>query len=76
MDSELIQLKDVSKRFKKNIVLDNANLSIPEGQITGIIGASGEGKSTVLKLIIGFYKPDKGDILYLRRKFKYICIYK
>ena len=67
MDSEIIQLKGVTKHFKKNVVLENLNLVIPEGQITGIIGASGEGKSTILKLIIGFYKPNKGDILYLRR---------
>ena len=67
MDSELIQLKDVTKKFRRNLVLDNISFSVPEGQITGIIGASGEGKSTILKLIIGFYKPNKGNILYLRR---------
>jgi len=67
MDTEIIQLKNVTKRFKKNLVLDGINLSIPEKQITGIIGASGEGKSTILKLIIGFYKPTKGEVLYLRR---------
>ena len=66
MDSEIIQLKGVTKRFKKNVVLEGLNLTIPENQITGIIGASGEGKSTILKLIIGFYKPNKGDIFYLR----------
>ncbi len=67
MDSELIQVKDVTKKFKKNLVLDNISFSIPEGQITGIVGASGEGKSTILKLLIGFYKPNKGRIFFLRR---------
>lgn len=67
MDDELIQVKGVTKRFGKNVVLDNISLNIPEKQVTGIIGASGEGKSTILKLLIGYYKPTKGEVLYLRR---------
>jgi len=67
MDTELIQLKEVTKTFGKNCVLDSINLSIPENQITGIIGASGEGKTTILKLLIGFYKPTSGEVSYLRR---------
>jgi ABC-2 type transport system ATP-binding protein len=63
MSENYIQLKDVCKRFDKNLVLDKINLSIPEKKITGIIGASGEGKSTILKLLIGFYKPTSGEIL-------------
>ena len=54
MNTELIQLKDVTKKFGKNIVLENINLDIPEKQITGIIGASGRGKTTILKMIIGY----------------------
>ena len=45
MDDQFIQLKKVTKIFGKNIVLDEIDLNIPEGKITGIIGASGEGKS-------------------------------
>ncbi|MBX4212512.1 ABC transporter ATP-binding protein [Candidatus Pacearchaeota archaeon] len=67
MNTEFIQLKDVVKQFNKNLVLDGVNVSIPEGKITGIIGASGEGKSTVLKMIIGFYRPTRGDVMYLKR---------
>lgn len=67
MDDEFIQLKGVTKKFGKNKVLDAIDLSIPEGKITGIIGASGEGKSTILKLIASFYKVTSGEILYFRR---------
>lgn len=70
MDDSLIEFKGVSKNFGKNKVLDKVNLSVPEGKITGIIGASGEGKSTVLKLIANFYKPDLGSIYYAKRKIK------
>ena len=68
MDDELIQFKGVTKRFGKNVVLDEIDLVIPEGKITGIIGASGEGKSTILKMMASFYKPNKGKIYYLRRE--------
>ncbi len=67
MDDELIQLKEVSKKFGKNQVLDAINLTIPEKEIVGIIGASGEGKTTILKLLVGFYKPTKGEVTYLRK---------
>jgi len=67
MDTEFIQLKGVSKKFGSNTVLDNIDLTIPEGKITGIIGASGEGKSTILKLIASFYHPDEGEVFYFRR---------
>lgn len=70
MDTELIQFKGVTKKFGKNRVLDSIDLTIPEGKITGIIGASGEGKSTILKMIVSFYKPTKGEILYLRRSIE------
>jgi len=70
MDDELIEFKEVSKRFGKNIVFDLVSLSIPEGKITGIIGASGEGKSTMLKMIAGFYTPEKGHIYYRKREIK------
>jgi len=67
MDDELIQFKGVTKKFGENTVLNSIDLAIPEGKITGVLGASGEGKSTILKLIASFYKPTKGEILYLRK---------
>lgn len=70
MDTELIQLVEVTKKFGKNTVLNEINLTIPENKITGIIGASGEGKSTILKLIASFYKPTEGNILYRKRNIK------
>ena len=67
MGDELIEFKEVTKKFGKNVVLDSINLKIPEGKIIGIIGASGEGKSTVLKLLASFYKPTKGKIYYKKK---------
>lgn len=67
MDDEFIQFKGVTKKFGKNVVLDNVDITIPEKKIMGIVGASGEGKTTILKIMIGFYKPTKGEVLYMRR---------
>lgn len=43
-------------------VLHDINLSIPSGKVTAVVGASGCGKTTLLKMILGFYRPDRGDI--------------
>lgn len=60
-----IQLINVRKRFNEDgpWVTDNVNLTIPEGKTTCIIGKSGEGKSVLLKQIIGLIKPTSGSIL-------------
>ena len=68
MDDELIKFNGVAKWFGRKEVISNLSLTIPENKITGIIGASGEGKTTLLKLLVGFYKPTKGEILYSKRK--------
>lgn len=59
-----IQIKNVTKRFRKNLVLDNISLDIPGGKVVGIIGKSGCGKTTLLNMIVGFLKPTKGVIYY------------
>jgi phospholipid/cholesterol/gamma-HCH transport system ATP-binding protein len=59
----MIEIKDLKKRFGKNEVLKGVNLEIEEGKTTVIIGASGCGKSVLLKHIVGLLKPDDGTIL-------------
>lgn len=70
VDSELIKFKGVTKKFKKNLVVDSLSFNIPENKITGLIGASGSGKTTVLKLMIGAYRPTKGKVTYLKKDIK------
>ena len=60
----IIEFKNVTKRFGAHTVLDRVNLQIPEGQITTIIGKSGEGKSVLLKHVIGLLRPDEGSVLF------------
>ncbi|TFG62065.1 MAG: ABC transporter ATP-binding protein [Nitrospirales bacterium] len=59
----MIQLKGVEKTLGGQPVLRGVDLDIPKGDITTIIGPSGEGKSVLLKHIIGLMRPDRGQVL-------------
>lgn len=59
---EIISVKNLSKRFKKKKILESVNLSIKQGEILGIVGPSSSGKSTFIKILIGFLKPTSGSI--------------
>lgn len=58
----MISLRNVHKSFGSQKVLDDLSLEIPEGKITAIIGPSGEGKSVLLKHLIGLLQPDSGQV--------------
>lgn len=59
----MIQLKDVRKRFGTKWVTRGLTFEVPENKITVIIGRSGEGKSVLLKQIIGLIRPDSGQVI-------------
>jgi phospholipid/cholesterol/gamma-HCH transport system ATP-binding protein len=58
----LIELKNISKSFGDSKILVNANLTIYRGDALAIIGPSGTGKSTILRIIAGLLAPDAGDV--------------
>lgn len=58
-----IELKNIKKRFKNNLVLDGINLTIEKGNVIGIIGPSGTGKSTLLRSINRLVKPESGSVV-------------
>jgi phospholipid/cholesterol/gamma-HCH transport system ATP-binding protein len=60
----LIELRNISKRFGKLIVLDHFTLSIEAGKSLVIIGPSGTGKSVLLKHIVGLLRPDSGEVWF------------
>jgi phospholipid/cholesterol/gamma-HCH transport system ATP-binding protein len=62
MAEPLIELKGVCKAFGQNVVLDDADLTVYRGEALAIIGPSGTGKSTVLRIIAGLLAPDAGEV--------------
>ncbi|MEO1257892.1 MAG: ATP-binding cassette domain-containing protein [Bacteroidota bacterium] len=60
----MLTIKDISFSFREKIIFENLNLSFPEGQVHGIVGKNGVGKTTFFRNISGIYNPHKGTIFY------------
>jgi len=60
----IVEVKNVSKKFKNIPVLSDVNLEFKSGKIYGLIGRNGSGKSVFLKILCGFYEPTSGAIIY------------
>jgi simple sugar transport system ATP-binding protein len=58
-----IRIEHVSKRFGPVVALRDVNLTLPKGDVLGLIGDNGAGKSTLIKILTGFHQPDVGRIL-------------
>ncbi len=61
-DQNIIELSNVSKSFGKRKVLDDVSINAKKGEILGVLGPNGAGKSTILKIAMGIYEPDAGNI--------------
>jgi ATP-binding cassette subfamily B protein len=64
-DNRSIKIENLCFKYdgaRPNYVLDNINLTIPQGKVTAIVGASGSGKTTLVKLLLGYYSPNEGKI--------------
>ncbi len=77
-DGSGIRIRGVHKRFGDQVVLSGADLDVARGEARVILGRSGQGKSVLLKLIVGLMKPDAGsiivdgeDVVSMRRKQLY-----
>ena len=58
----VIKVENISLSFKNRIVLENINFSLNQGQILGLLGPNGVGKSTIFNVIIGLLKPNYGSV--------------
>ena len=65
-----VEAKNICKEYKGETVLKNVNFTLEPGQITGITGKNGTGKSIFLKMVAGLIIPDSGDILINGVKLK------
>ena len=67
---KIIELKNVTKSFDGQVVLDDINLDIYDNEFLTLLGPSGCGKTTTLRLIAGFESADQGDIIFLGEDIK------
>jgi len=66
----MIQLTNITKRYDDTTVVDNLNIKIETGEIVGIIGHNGAGKSTTLKMIAGLIEPTSGEVHVMGRDIR------
>jgi len=64
MSEILVDIKNMTFKREERVIYDNISLSIPKGKVTAIMGPSGIGKTTLLRLIGGQLKPESGNILF------------
>src|SRR5256714_4571932 len=58
-----IETRNVTKRYGEHVALDDVSIAVPDGSLTALLGPSGGGKSTLLRVIAGLEEPDAGRVL-------------
>lgn len=72
MEGELpmLDVRNISKSFGTKVVLEDVSLEVKKGDVFGLLGPKGAGKTTMLKIIMDLYKAEEGTVLYLGDKLK------
>jgi ABC-2 type transport system ATP-binding protein/ribosome-dependent ATPase len=63
MTSRLAETSEISKRFVDNLAVDGVSISIRAGEILGLVGANGAGKTTFIRMLLGLLRPDRGQVM-------------
>lgn len=65
----MIEVKNIQKKFEDKTIINDVSAVMKAGQCNLIIGASGSGKTVLMKCMVGLFEPDKGEILYSGQNF-------
>ena len=60
----MLEMRDLTKRFRGSTVVDHVSFTVRRGEITGYLGPNGSGKSTTVKMLTGLLEPSEGQILF------------
>ena len=75
MSNEYVfEMKDITKAFGRNIVLDGVSISVRPGEIRALMGENGAGKSTLMKILGGIYSADSGTIYMDGKEVSIRCV--
>ena len=69
MDNLLLEVSNLSKSIKNKKIIDDVSLNLKRGEIVGLLGLNGSGKSSIIKIILGLMQGDQGKILYFGKDF-------
>jgi ABC-2 type transport system ATP-binding protein len=69
--SEILKVRHLSKRFGKNKVLRDFDMTLEEGKVYGLLGKNGEGKTTLVRMIMGVIPADSGEIFFNDKKIRF-----
>ena len=71
----VLDLRDLTINFGGLVAVDSLNMTVKKGEAVGLIGPNGAGKTTVFNLISGFYKPTRGDVVFMNEKITGLAPY-
>ena len=71
MDAPPIEVRGLLSEFGDQVIHEDLNLTIPRGQVVGVVGGSGSGKTVLLKTIIGLRAPDGGSVKIFGRDIRF-----
>lgn len=71
--NNVVKVRGVYKKFGQETVLENVNLDLSEGAIHGIVGRNGSGKTVLMKCILGFLQPTRGEITVFGKQIGRDC---
>lgn len=74
METDRLELKNVSKSFGEVQALENVNFRLGRNEIVGLLGDNGAGKSTLIKIITGYHQPTSGEIFFNGRKVDHLSV--
>lgn len=72
IEANLVEIENLTFKRGERVIYDDISLSIPQGKVTAIMGPSGIGKTTLLRLIGGQIKPESGNILFAGRNIPFL----
>ena len=64
-----IIIQNITKSYDNHLVINNINFNVKKGEILGLLGLNGAGKSTIMKMICSYVKPNSGEIFICKKNF-------
>lgn len=71
-----LQTKSLVKRYRNRTVVDHVSVNVSQGEIVGLLGPNGAGKTTTFYMVVGFIKPDEGEVFMDKQNITKIPMYK